>query len=300
MPQQSTVSVCVQAHDAKMMNYPWLRNIHGGLSYILYKEPADTGSWKMYTEDIWKLHCKNVDHDMNLVDAHYDAFINPETRFAKLMFVFKDGTKMEPIIEFYELEADWFDENMPLQSNTNGNNMYNYNQSNTNAYNMPTNKPYMMISDFMKKGCPSCEASSKGHHDNYKNMTYNTQNSQMDRSSMYVNPAQQFYQNPMKQSNGQLNMQSSTQNGQGIKPQMNKAMDQLQKKDKFAHNQYGQHMYPTSRAQQPYMKPEMAQYQNTNKYMVQSNVQQGNGLHYLKPTLNNKDVEEYDEDEHDE
>lgn len=145
--QGSNPDICVKAHDAKMMNYPWLKHIHGGLKFILYKQPVDTGSWKMYTEDIWKLHCKNVDHGMNLVDAHYNAFINPETRFAKLMFVFNDGTKMEPIVEFYELEADWFDKNVPLQ-----NDLYN--------------KPYMMISDYMKKGCPSCEASSNGYRNN--------------------------------------------------------------------------------------------------------------------------------------
>jgi hypothetical protein len=100
---------CVDAHCENGLNYPWLNQIHGGLAKIQYKEPVDTGEWRDYTDEVWAVHCKVIDHTPeNLVDAHVKAFITPDTRFAKLMFYFKDGTAMEPTREFYELEQRWF------------------------------------------------------------------------------------------------------------------------------------------------------------------------------------------------
>lgn len=84
---------------------------------------------------------------------------------------------------------------------------------------------------------------------------------------MYVNPAQQFYYQPVRQQN--------VQNTTSI--QTSKSMDQLQKRDSFTYNQYGQYMNPNDIPKQSYLKPSMS-HQQTNKYIVQSNVQQGNGL----------------------
>ncbi len=110
--QKSTLTnmpSCVRAH----LSYPWLDGIHGGLNKIMYEEPAGSGVWKDYDVNIWNIHCKVIDHDpSNLVDAHMKAFVDPSSRFAKLHFYFKDGTVMEPTRQFYELERNWFGQNV--------------------------------------------------------------------------------------------------------------------------------------------------------------------------------------------
>jgi hexokinase len=53
-------------------------------------------------------HCRAISHrPADLVAAHVAAFITPQTRFARLRFHFADGTVMEPVPYFYELEAAW-------------------------------------------------------------------------------------------------------------------------------------------------------------------------------------------------
>lgn len=99
---------CIQSHSEEGFNYPWLQHIHGGLAYIEYEEPPGSGVWRRYTRQTWEAHCRVVSHDpANLAADHIEAFINPATRFARLRFNFRDGTAMEPIPYFYELEAAW-------------------------------------------------------------------------------------------------------------------------------------------------------------------------------------------------
>lgn len=109
--KENCIHDCVKSHSKNGMNYPWLNQIHGGLSKIQFMEPPNSGQWNDYTEAIWTQHCKIIDHGANLVDAHIKAFVDPKSRFAKLHFFFKDGTIMEPIRQFYELERDWFKKN---------------------------------------------------------------------------------------------------------------------------------------------------------------------------------------------
>lgn len=100
---------CVEVHSRSGLNYPWLRDIHGGLDYIQYEEPAGSGIWRNYDRRIWEIHCRAISHSPDqLTDAHDKAFINPATRFARLAFHFRDGAVVEPIREWYELEADYF------------------------------------------------------------------------------------------------------------------------------------------------------------------------------------------------
>lgn len=99
---------CVESHSEDGLNYPWLRHIRGGLSHVLYEEPAGSGEWRPYTREVWGAHCRAVSHDpAALVAAHMRAFVDPQTRFARLAFIFRDGTATEPTQEFYELEAAW-------------------------------------------------------------------------------------------------------------------------------------------------------------------------------------------------
>lgn len=120
----SVYSLCLESHmepEQGGLNYPWLDHIHGGLDYIRYEEPPLSGSLQDYTEDTWKAHCSQVDHHPSrLVYSHYNAFINPETRFARLFFYFKDGTVMEPITQFYQLEAQWMQDNMEFTGKKSG------------------------------------------------------------------------------------------------------------------------------------------------------------------------------------
>lgn len=103
------IPICVYSHAPSGLNYPWLDNLHGGVSKIQFEEPVGSGIWRDYTDKIWKTHCTVVSHTPGkLADDHIRAFIDPETRFARLRFYFRDGTVMEPTREFYEMEEAWF------------------------------------------------------------------------------------------------------------------------------------------------------------------------------------------------
>jgi len=104
---------CVDSHSQNGDDYMWLNQLgHGKVVNIYFEEPVNSGKWTLYDDNWWKVHCKVIDHRPdNLVKSHVDAFINPHTRFARLMFTFQDGKKMEPTKEFYELEANYFRNN---------------------------------------------------------------------------------------------------------------------------------------------------------------------------------------------
>lgn len=100
---------CVAAHQQDKIDYVWLNPLgHGKVLKVEFEEPVDSGNWTTYNEKWWKTHCEAVDHHPdNLVASHMKAFVN-KGRFARLMFTFQDGTKMEPNKYFYELEAKYF------------------------------------------------------------------------------------------------------------------------------------------------------------------------------------------------
>ena len=107
-------SKCAYAHKESGLNYVWLQPYYGKLLKVEYKEPAETGSWRDYTDKIWDIHCNVINHRDNLIDSHMKAFVNPETRFAKLRFIFnKNGIiyVREPDRHFYELEKKYFEDN---------------------------------------------------------------------------------------------------------------------------------------------------------------------------------------------
>lgn len=113
MTNPDCIVECAHVHSENGLNYPWLNDIHGGLKKIQFMEPPNSDVWKDYTDEIWKIHCKVIDHTPdNLVTAHIDAFVNPKTRFAKLLFIFKDGAQIELdekyALDFYTREADYF------------------------------------------------------------------------------------------------------------------------------------------------------------------------------------------------
>jgi hypothetical protein len=99
---------CTESHSEDGLNYPWLRGVHGGLHHIEYEEPVGAGVWRRYTRGVWKAHCRVVSHaPAALVQSHMAAFVDPQTRFARLRFHFYDGTVQEPTRDFYELETAW-------------------------------------------------------------------------------------------------------------------------------------------------------------------------------------------------
>jgi hypothetical protein len=111
------VGECLTTHSVRGLNYPWLNDIHGGLMKIQYMEPPISGQWVDYTDDVWSTHCSLISHNPDtLVDEHINAFVNPDTRFARLQFIFNDGTviqleDMDTANDFYTREADYFREN---------------------------------------------------------------------------------------------------------------------------------------------------------------------------------------------
>ena len=90
---------CLDAHTDPAQ-YPWLSDINGGIDHIEFEEPAGSGNWQPYTMQTWQIHCDQniIDHDpSNLVESHMSSFVNPSTRFAKLLYYFIDGTFREPL-----------------------------------------------------------------------------------------------------------------------------------------------------------------------------------------------------------
>lgn len=103
---------CVYVHTPEGLNYPWLNDINGGLLKILYMEPPNSNVWKEYSMKNWINHCKINHNPEKLVEAHKKAFVNPKTRFAKLKYIFKNGTETEIDDKhagiFYPKEAEYF------------------------------------------------------------------------------------------------------------------------------------------------------------------------------------------------
>lgn len=106
---------CVEAHSINGLNYEWLNEKYGKVLKVSYEEPVGSGRWKEYDDSVWDIHCSVISHDpKNLAQSHISAFINPKTRFARLMFQFdKNGYKyqMEPNTEMYMLEEKYFRNN---------------------------------------------------------------------------------------------------------------------------------------------------------------------------------------------
>ena len=101
-------SFCIKTHSQNYEDYPWLNILnHGKVIKVEFQEPIG-GKWTLYDDHWWKIHCKVINHSKNLYESHVNAFINPNTRFAKLRFYFEDKTIMEPTPEFYKLEDDYF------------------------------------------------------------------------------------------------------------------------------------------------------------------------------------------------
>lgn len=109
----SCVSQCADSHSQNGENYVWLNELnHGSVLKVEFEEPVGSGKWTLYNDSWWKTHCDVVDHNPeNLVAEHVKAFIDPNTRFAKLRFTFSDGSIIEPTEQFYELEAAYFKKN---------------------------------------------------------------------------------------------------------------------------------------------------------------------------------------------
>jgi len=118
-PTGSCINDCVYAHND--MNLPWLDYMNNGIDHVEYQEPVDNSvplsngkyppevPWKRFTRSKWVEHCSKIDHTpSNLIKSHYDAYLNPDTKFATLRYVFRNGVVVQPTPLFYRLESDWF------------------------------------------------------------------------------------------------------------------------------------------------------------------------------------------------
>jgi len=101
---------CVVQHSQHGNDYGWLNVLgHGKVLKVEFKEPVDKGTWRLYDDKWWGVHCGVIDHRPNyLVESHVKAFVDTFSRFAIMRFTFEDGTVMEPTKYFFELEADYF------------------------------------------------------------------------------------------------------------------------------------------------------------------------------------------------
>jgi hypothetical protein len=103
---------CVVTHDEKHgRNYVWLDVLgHGPVERVWFEEPVGSSKYVLYTTKWWETHCKAVSHGTDLYNAHVKAFVDPKTRFAKMLFMFSDGSLIEGNKEFYQLEQEYYDQ----------------------------------------------------------------------------------------------------------------------------------------------------------------------------------------------
>jgi hypothetical protein len=85
---------CVITHDEKYgRNYEWFDVLgHGHVIKVWYEEPVGSSKFVLYTTKWWETHCEVVSRGKNLYNAHIKAFVDPKTRFAKMLFEFSDGS----------------------------------------------------------------------------------------------------------------------------------------------------------------------------------------------------------------
>jgi len=109
---------CLVTHDQRYSrNYIWLDELgHGPVQLVWFAEPADSNEYTLYNSKWWETHCKVVSHGRNLFDTHYDTFVNPKTRFARMIFLFADKSLIEADEEFYRLEQEYYNNNFLFQS----------------------------------------------------------------------------------------------------------------------------------------------------------------------------------------
>lgn len=117
------MSACLDYH-LDPNQYPWLSNVNGGIDYIEFEEPVESGIFQVFDNRVASLHCNPslISHNPDeLVESHVRSFINPSTRFARLIYHFNNGVVREPTVQDYQKESDWFRGNgisdVPLNSN---------------------------------------------------------------------------------------------------------------------------------------------------------------------------------------
>ena len=104
---------CLYTHDEKSEhNYIWLDVLgHGRVIQVWFEEPVGSGKYILYNTKWWKTHCEVVSHGDDLFKSHCEAFVYPETRFAKMLFLFENKQLIEGNERIYKLEQDYFDNN---------------------------------------------------------------------------------------------------------------------------------------------------------------------------------------------
>ncbi|CAK7994678.1 Hypothetical protein POVR1_LOCUS202 [uncultured virus] len=102
---------CLETHDQRYgNNYVWLEALgHGSVINVWFEEPVGSSNFQLYTTNWWRTHCEMVSHGDDLLEAHVEAFVNPETRFARMLFHFEDGSLIEATEKFYQLEQEYYD-----------------------------------------------------------------------------------------------------------------------------------------------------------------------------------------------
>ena len=84
---------------------------HGHVIKVWFEEPVGSSKFVLYTTKWWETHCEVVSHGKNLYNAHIKAFVDPKTRFARMLFEFSDGSLIEGNKQFYQLEQEYYDQN---------------------------------------------------------------------------------------------------------------------------------------------------------------------------------------------
>ena len=102
---------CFESHDqAFPNNYIWLTEFgHGRVDLVWFCEPPESKEFVLYTPKWWQTHCSKISHGEDLYESHVKAFVDPETRFARMIFLFEDGSLIEADEEFYRLEQEYYD-----------------------------------------------------------------------------------------------------------------------------------------------------------------------------------------------
>jgi hypothetical protein len=113
-PNKPYCKECLITHTQNRPDggYVWLNKLgYGKVLKVEFEEPVGSGNWRLYTDKWWVTHCRVISHNpKELAGAHIKAFVDPSTRFARMMFYFDSGKIVEATADFYRLEQEYFAE----------------------------------------------------------------------------------------------------------------------------------------------------------------------------------------------
>lgn len=159
----------VESHDQRGWNYAWLTPYFGLLQWVDHREPAEhitksknkpAADWKTYGKWHWERHGAVIDHNpKHLVKEHMRYYVDPTTRQIDLRYYFQLPNGLVyvtfPVLEFYELEAQWFRRHGLCGEGTNRKEAIYLDSLMSASYKLPGLTPYIDARKIMRNMMPT-------------------------------------------------------------------------------------------------------------------------------------------------